>query len=91
MQPIPLISAEYVARVASDLEAAGVPVDRYLGRAHIQPPIREDPHGLLPARSLWILAGEVERSEGLGGFWLECARPRPRSEPPCSSAPHSSA
>ena len=63
MQPIPLISAEYVVRVAGDLEANCVPVERYLETARIPPHLRDAPIGFVPGRSLWTLAEEAERSQ----------------------------
>jgi AraC-like DNA-binding protein len=74
MQPIPLIHAEHVVRIASLLDAIGVPADRYLERARISPAVREDPVGFVPGRSVWALVDAADRGEGLGDFWLDIAR-----------------
>jgi AraC-like DNA-binding protein len=74
MSAIPLISAEHVARIASLLEANGIPADRYLERCRISPRVREDPVVFVPARSVWALVGAADRGEGLGEFWLDIAR-----------------
>jgi AraC-like DNA-binding protein len=74
MKPIPLISADHVARIATLLEAQGVPANRYLEQARISPRVREQPDVFVPGHSVWALAGAADRGEGLGDFWLDIAR-----------------
>ncbi|MBW2542717.1 MAG: helix-turn-helix domain-containing protein [Deltaproteobacteria bacterium] len=74
MQPIPLIGAENVERIAGLLEANGVPAERYLENARILPSVRDHPSAFLPGRSVWEFVGAVDRGEGLGDFWLDIAR-----------------
>lgn len=70
MQPIPLIGAESVARIAGLLDANGIPADRYLERARISPSVRDDPSVFVPGRSVWELMEAADRGEGLVDFWL---------------------
>lgn len=74
MQPIPLISAEHVVRIARLLGAHGVPAERYVERARISPAVLEGAGGYVPGRSVWALAGETDDGEALGDFWLDMAR-----------------
>jgi len=74
MQPIPLINAEHVGRIAGLLDAHGIPADRYLERARISPGLRERPAGFVPGHSVWALIGAVDDGEPLGEFWLDIAR-----------------
>jgi AraC-like DNA-binding protein len=74
MQPIPLIHAEHLARVARLLDANGVPAERYLERARLWPGLLEHPTGFVVGHSIWALLDEAERGEALGEFWLDIAR-----------------
>jgi len=74
MQPIPLINAEHVVRIAGLLDANGIPADRYLEVARISPGLREHPTGFVPGHSVWALVGGVDDGEALGEFWLDIAR-----------------
>jgi AraC-like DNA-binding protein len=74
VKPIPLISTEIVGRIATLLDAAGIPADRYLERSGISPGIREDPAGFVPGRCVWRLVGLANDGEGLDDFWVDIAR-----------------
>jgi len=74
MRPIPLISAEIVARIADLLDDSGIRADRYLERCWISPRVREHSTVFVPGRSVWALVGAADRGEGLGDFWLDIAR-----------------
>jgi AraC-like DNA-binding protein len=69
-----LINAEHAVRIASVLEGAGIPADRYLEQAKISPRVREAPTGFLPGRSVWSLVAFATRDQQLGDFWLDVAR-----------------
>jgi AraC-like DNA-binding protein len=73
MEPIPLISAEHVIRIANCLESSGIPASRYIEQSRISRRVLEDPVGFVPGRSVWTLIGQATRSEGLREFWLDIA------------------
>ncbi len=73
MEPIPLISAGLMARIAGMLGASGVPIERYLEGSRLSPVLLEDPVGFVPGRCLWALCGLTNQGEGLGEWWLDFA------------------
>ncbi|MDJ0864755.1 MAG: AraC family transcriptional regulator ligand-binding domain-containing protein [Myxococcota bacterium] len=63
-----------MASVSGELAAAGVPVERYLEPARLTSNVLAEPHGFVPGRSLWALAGLADEREGLGDFWIDHVR-----------------
>lgn len=74
MQPIPLIHSDHVVRIATLLDAHGVPAARYVERARISPSVLEGEAAYVPGRSVWALAAAADEGEALGEFWLDIAR-----------------